>query len=236
MRQSDNEARINILRRTAKEVKSYRVAMKILAACAACLATLIALIYVCAALYENSGSFTVNLNKAEMTEYGLTLSETEDMRYKTSHLNANIVENMTNIDGAVDIPPNVDNYDGEHNGDNYIAYTFYAQNAGKHTVDYEYSLELSNITKGLDEAIRVRLYIDGEAVTYAKKAADGNPEPGTSPFEGTMKVTSGTVTDFEVGEKTKYTVVIWIEGPDPECLDWAIGGEIKIDMRMSIVD
>ena len=33
----------------------------------------------------------------------------------------------------------------------------------------------------------------------------------------------------------KYTVVIWLEGNDPECLDNILGGEFKIDMSMSII-
>ncbi len=236
MRSSNNERRMNFLRRTAREVRAYRVLMKILAACLACLVTSVAIIYICAALYKRTGSFTINLNKAEMTEYGLSLSETKDMRYRTSYLNANIVENMTNIDGK-SIPPNVDSdIGGEHNGDDYIAYTFYLQNAGKHTVNYEYALVMSNITNGLDEAIRVRLYVDGEALDYAKMSNTGGPEPGTEPFYSGTVVTRGDVSDFQVNEITRFTVVMWIEGNDPECLDWVLGGEVKLEMTFNVLE
>ncbi len=236
MRSSNNEKRMNFLRRTAKEVRNYRVLMKILAASLACLVTLVAVIYICAALYNKTGAFTVNLNKAQMTEYGLSLSETKDMRYRTSYLNANIVENMTNIDGNT-IPSNVDSdIGGEHNGEDYIAYTFYLQNAGRHGVDYEYSLNLTNVSNGLDEAIRVRLYIDGEAETYAKMSNSEGPEPNTEPFYSGTVITRGVISDFKVEEISRYTVVIWIEGNDPECLDWVLGGQIKVDMRFSIIE
>ncbi len=236
MRVSNNERRMNLLRRTAKETRAYRVTMKILAASLGCLVTLVAVIYLVAALYETSGSFTVNLNKAEMTRYGLSLSETRDMRYKTSHLDANIVENMTNIDGRT-IPDNVDSdIGGEHNGDDYIAYTFYLQNTGRETVSYDYILSMSNATSGLDEAIRVKVFIDGRSTTYAKMSASGGPEPDTTPFYSGTEVMRGRTDDFKPGDIVRYTVVIWIEGPDPECLDFVLGGQLKIDMKMKIVE
>ncbi len=238
MRSGNNETRMHFLRRTAKEVRQYRVTMKILATSLACIVSLVGIIYVCAALYENTGAFTVNLNKAEMTKYGLSLSETEDMRYKTSHLDASIAENMTNIDGKKTIPENVDNVDGEHNGDDYIAYTFYVQNAGREKVSYEYALEMSNISNGLDDAIRARVYVNGVPTTYGKAPqSDAAKEDDVDEnFYSGTQVMRGRVDDFEVNEKTKFTVVIWIEGNDPECLDFVLGGQVKFEMRMSIIE
>ena len=43
------------------------------------------------------------------------------------------------------------------------------------------------------------------------------------------------IRNFRPGDITKYTVVVWLEGNDPECTDQVIGGTIKIDMAMSIV-
>ena len=31
----------------------------------------------------------------------------------------------------------------------------------------------------------------------------------------------------------KYTIVIWLEGDDPECVDGLIGGEIKMHMNLT---
>ena len=45
----------------------------------------------------------------------------------------------------------------------------------------------------------------------------------------------GRVDNFDPEEKTKFTVVIWIEGSDPDCIDWLIGGEIKLEMVMEVV-
>lgn len=229
------EKRISILRRTAKEVRNYRVHMKLGSALLAILLILTAIIYITAVLYERSGSFTVSIDKYEMTKYGLSLSETKEMARPTSQLNAKIAEKMTNISGE-NIPDNVDQIDGEHNGRDYIAYTFYVQNAGEVEVAYDYEIRMSGVTNGLDEAIRIRVYINGgEPVTYAKTKSDGTgAEPGTVEFTSEAVVMRGREDGFEPREKTKFTIVIWIEGNDPDCLDWLIGGKMKLDMDISI--
>ena len=58
----------------------------------ALLVTITGVTYMAAALYEQSGSFTVRVNKYEMQKYGLTLSESREMVRPTSHLNAKISE------------------------------------------------------------------------------------------------------------------------------------------------
>lgn len=231
---SGNEKRFNLLKRTAKEVRNYRVRMRMLSLILIFLVTFTAVIYVASVLYEKSGSFTVSVNKYEMQKYGLSLSESEEMTRPSSSLNAKVSEKMTNIAGEM-IADNVDMIDGEHNGRDYIAYTFYAQNAGEVEVSYDYEINMSGITNGLDEAIRLRLYVNGEATTYAKTKSDGSgAEPGTVPFHSASVVTRGRVESFLPGEKTKFTVVIWIEGNDPDCIDWLIGGKMKLDMDIAI--
>lgn len=234
--QSGNERRFNLLKRTAHEARNYRVRMKLLGILLAVLVSFTAVVYVAAALYEQSGSFTISINKYEMTKYGLSLSESRDMIRPTSNLNAKIAEKMTNISGET-IPENVNMIDGAHNGRDYIAYTFYVQNAGEVAVSYDYEVNMSGTTNGLDEAIRLRMYIDdGEPVTYAKTKSDGTgAEPGTVEFHSATVLTRGRVEAFEPTEKTKFTVVVWIEGNDPDCLDWLIGGKMKLDMNISIV-
>ena len=229
------ERSISILRRSASEVMKYRVRMKMLSILLVLLLTFTGVVYIAAVLYEQTGSFTVSVDKTEMMKYGLSLSETRDMDRPTSSLNAKISEQMTNIAGET-IDENVDMIDGKHNGRNYIAYTFYIQNAGTVEVAYEYQVNLSGVTQSLDEAIRLRLYVDGEATTYAKTRSDGGgAEPNTTEFYSATVIAKQRVDGFEPGETTKFTVVIWIEGNDPDCIDWLIGGELRVDMLMSVV-
>ncbi|MBQ9778926.1 MAG: hypothetical protein IJW22_08400 [Clostridia bacterium] len=227
--------RTNFLRRTAKEAREYRVRMRILTAALATMVLLTSIFFIISALYNRSGSFTVKVGKVDMTKYGLSLSETPDMAYKTSQLNMNINEAITNIDGTT-IPDDVDSINGEHNGLHYIAYTFYLENAGEIECSTEYTVDMTGISNGLDDAIRLKLYVDGEPTTYAKAKNDGSgPEEGTTAFVSSTVMARGRFDAMQPGEIHKFTVVIWIEGNDPECVDWLIGGQMKIGMNFEII-
>lgn len=223
------------LRRTAAEVKRYRMIMRILPIALGCATAALALVYAVTTLYSNYGSFTVSVNKFDNVKYALTLSETPEFSEPISRLNCKASEEITNIDGA-SLPLDLDMINGEHNGKNYVAYTFYCKNAGEETITYEHQIYIANMTLDIEKAVRVRLYVNGEATDYARTRCDGTgPEPGTTEFVSESIVARGEISDFAPGDVTKYTVVIWLEGNDPECLDNILGGEFKIDMAMSII-
>ena len=227
------------IRRTAREIKRYRRFKKIIPIILLILLLAIILGYVLSVLYMRFGAFAVMVNKLDNLDYALTLSESPSFETSTSHLNAEIHERITNIEGAVSLPDPVtlDNIDGEHNGENYIAYTFYCKNAGKSVFDYTYDLYIANMTLEIEKAVRIRLYVNGEYVDYAYPRTDGveGPEPGTTAFQSRTTVVKKTIKDFHPGDITKYTVVIWLEGPDPDCIDKILGGEMKVDMAMEVV-
>ena len=224
------------IRRTAGEVKRYRTYNRLIPI-ALGIALLILLIgYVVSVLYMKFGAFTVMVNKFDHHEYALTLSESAQQGGYTSRLNAEIAETITNIDGAT-LPDWLDNVDGEHNGDNYVAYTFYCINAGSRTITYSYELYIANMTYEIEKAARVRLYVDGEYTDYAYARTDGieGPEPGTTSFQSGNTIVQRMVEHFAPGDRTKFTVVIWLEGNDPDCVDKILGGEFKIDMAMEVI-
>lgn len=227
--------RDSVMRRTAGEIRGYNRTMKVLAALLGMLTVVTSLLFVVAALYTESGSFTVTIDKVEMTKYALTLSESPDMSKMTSNLNAEIHESITNI-AEETIPANVDMVDGVHNGQNYIAYTFYLQNRGEYEFPVEYSVNMTNITSGLDEAIRLKLYVNGEPTVYAKTRSDGTgPEKGAVEFYSSNVMAKGRIDMLKPDEIVKFTVVLWIEGNDPDCLDPLIGGQIKAEMNINAV-
>ena len=82
-------------------------------------------------------------------------------------------------------------------------------------------------SKGVEKAARVRVYRNGEPTTYAAATADGSPEPNTEPFASKDVVTTISHKNFRVGDVDKYTVVIWLDGDDPECVDKIIGGAVE---------
>ena len=229
-----SERRLGILNRTIKEVRTYTVSKKVMTAVLACITILTTIIYIVSVLYTKTGSFTVSVDKFDMTQYGLSLSETRDLSIKKPELTADINEFMTNI-SAGDIPDNVDKIDGEHNGENYIAYTFYLINAGETSVKFNYQINISEVKNDLDSALRICLYVNGVPTTFAKTATNGTgAEPGTTEFFTSDIVTRGVVDNFGVNDVMKYTIVIWIEGNDPDCVDRLIGGRAKLSMGFSV--
>lgn len=202
---------------------------------AICSAVTVLLIFLMAAmLFAETGSFTVKFIPSD-SESGvaISLSETESFEDPTVMLNADGAVNMTNISGHW-LPAGLDSVDGSHNGENYIAYTFYAKNTGSEACVLKEEFKIESAVKGADAAIRVRIYKNGRETTYAKMSAEGIPEYGTTPFVSDTVAYSGTTERFETEQINKYTLVIWLEGDDPECLDNIKGGNVKMSMNFTV--
>ena len=130
--------------------------------------------YVMAAFYTQSGEFVISLDRT-MADDGFLISETTDFSEKLITLHGTAVANATNI-SIYDIDRDVMNVDGDHNGINYVAYTFYLKNATDETRNYQYQLQLKNAAKGAEKASWIMLYYNGTQNIYAAPNKDGNPE------------------------------------------------------------
>ena len=181
----------------------------------------------------NNGNFSITLDKNLYFERGIIIYDDPDYKVYRSELFA--AANMEFIDNMLQwwLPNDLDEHDGSHNGDNYIAYTFYVENTGTDTSDYWYMVLIDDVIRNVDDAIRIRIYRNGEPTTYAKIGADGNPEIGTTPFVNEELVTFYHREKFKPGDIDKYTIVVWVSGPDRECTDNILGGEIKMHMEFN---
>jgi hypothetical protein len=138
------------------------------------------------------------------------------------------------------LPRNIDTEsDGDHNGKNYIAYTFYVENVGKENTKYWYEVVIDDVIKRVDDAIRIMIFVNGDRKVYAKKnEMTKEAEPNTTPFyEGFADDEENTVVlesrdGFKPNEADRITVVVWLEGDDPDCVNAIIGGEIKMHMNI----
>lgn len=223
------------IRKTAKSISRMSLLMRGTVIIIIVLTSVTAVTYTTAYFYDETGNFTVNLKKTDFTQVGLSLSETSEGGKMSSQLVASPIENIDNIAGEW-IPPDVDSIDGAHNGENYLAYTFYLKNAGQEIVNLKSSINIESVAKGVDEAIRIRVYKNGAPENYAKLRDDGQgPESGTTPFLSSTIVLEEYTLAFAPGQKNKYTVVIWLEGNDPECVDNILGGMAKFSMNFSVV-
>ena len=199
------------------------------------LTLVVTIIFIFSFMQEKMGNFTINLNRLELYRKGITISADSVFTNPTARLTANAISDATNI-SASDLPDNINDIDGDHNGKNYVAYTYYIRNAGKEDVQYSAVVNLDSYSKNADEAARVIVYHNDEKTVYAKKAADGNPEPGTTPFVSENIVCEYYNDEFLVGNVDKYTIVIFLEGDDPECVDAIIGGSLEFSMNISADD
>ena len=191
-------------------------------------------VYIILALFYKGENFTVTLDSEYGRESGLVIYEDKENKYTRTFLRSKDIDFFTDI--SVNwLPENIDNEgDGSHNGRNYIAYTFYAENMGQDTINYWTTIKIDDVVKNVDEAIRVMVFKNGNKQIYAKNnRVTEQPEPNTLPFKDNETVMLELTENFEVGDIDKYTVVIWVEGDDPECKDDLIGGEIKMHMTLT---
>ena len=243
---------------------------------------LLAVLFIIAIFYHNMGRFTVTVDPGAQKK-GLYLYTSRDFKEAKTNLFGAALEECNNIN-INDLPLDVDEIDGMHYGDDYLAYTFYVQNAGVDILDYEYSLNIGDKTKNVETAVWVMLFKNGTFELFAKARPDGSVERqytyksypilkltsqkyeyelsdsergllddneadrlGIVDADGLLElrtqsfisgeiITKGIVEDMNPGDFDKYTVVAWLEGEDPECLDDIIGGYIEMNMMFEIID
>ena len=224
----------------ADSVKKKKVLSRVIKLSLLLLLLFLSLLYIILRIIYNEGKFTVILDSNKTLESGLAIFDSLNNSHGKRKLEATPVKFMDNISYKW-LPDNVDKEaDGSHNGQNYIAYSFYIENQGNQELHYWYEVIVQDVIKHVDEAIRIRIYRNGEPITYAKPSSLGGAEPGTEPFKnvenGYSKDTTiilEEVKDFKPDDLDRYTIVVWLEGDDPECTDDLIGGEIKMYMKIT---
>ena len=69
---------------------------------------------------------------------------------------------------------------------------------------------------------------------YAKpNKTTGEAENGTEKFYSSSEVLVEGRQEFKPGDIDRFTIVIFLEGDDPDCLDNLIGGEMKMHMDIT---
>lgn len=188
--------------------------------------------YVAVSFIYNNGHFTVSLDKNLYLKNQIIVYDDPEYKVYRSELFAKGLDYFDNISYKW-LPNNLDKTDGSHNGDNYIAYTFYVENTGENKADYWTEIVIEEVVKNVDKAIRVKLYKNGKYETYAKLGLNGKPEKNTIPFKDAKTIAVQKVKDFKPKAIDKYTMVIWLEGSDPDCNNNILGGEIKVNMHFN---
>lgn len=244
------------VQRRAEEAKASRRYVKIIPPILGLCAALLIIVYVTSLLFTQYGNFSISVKDFGDSSYALSLCENDTFNKATSKLSAQQVANVNNIT-YTNLPDNLNDVNGSHNGENYLAYTFYVKNSGEKDCSYKYSMVITQATAGVDAAVRVRIYFNpryyvasenaynhsGNYVDYAKPKTGGNGvaevDPGNRGMTNFISndVISEVQTDnFKPGDISKITVVIWLEGEDPDCTNDVLGGRFKTDMNLEIID
>lgn len=243
------------IKHRADQTKLARRLRKILPAVIGLASSTLLTVYVASLLITQSGSFTINVKDYADRSYALALSESASFKRSSSILTATEAVNINNIT-YTNLPNDLNDTDGSHNGENYLAYTFYVKNTGEKACSYKYNLSITRATVGIDAAVRVRIYYNadyyksetdtyhhsGAYTDYAKPQTGGNGLPEVDPGDRVMTnfissdvVAEDQIDGFAPGDISKITVVIWLEGEDPDCTDDVLGGQFKVDMNIEVL-
>lgn len=188
--------------------------------------------FLLAAVYEGE-NFTVTLDPDFAQKSGLVMYEKVDGEEKRI-LKATSADFIDNI-SVKWLPKDLNKQgEGSHNGENYFAYSFYVKNKGSETIHYWYEIAIDDVIRNADEAVRVMVYRNDDMTIYAKEnKKTGEAEEGTTKFFSKDEVAVEQRRNFEPGEVDKFTIVVFIEGDDPDCVDEIIGGEMKMHMDIT---
>ncbi len=248
------------------------------------LLSILVILYIMAAFYTGKGEFVVKVDRP-MADDGFLIAEEPSFGELLVTLRNDAAEDVTNI-SLDEIPRDVMNVDGKHNGENYVAYTFYLKNHTGSQKSYQYQMTMNGSSKHVEKATWIMLYYNGKQKVYAMENDAGHPESlyrrfeipfselaadpdymngrvtnpseahvtdevakmrqmedknglyelKTIPWESDDVVCTGYVDAMEVDEVDKFTVVIWLEGDDPDCTDELWGGHVEFRMLFSYAD
>ena len=214
----------------SKKIKNERKVRKVLMLIFIILMLLLLITYFVVGIIYNSGNFSITLDSNLYFSKGLIIYDDSNYKVYRTELYAETPETFDNIYYKW-LPDDLHNYGGgSHNGKNYLAYTFYIENTSDQVSDYWTELVIDDVIKNVDDAVRIRVYRDDKVVTYAKISSNGTAEPGTVAFGADKLIVREHIVDFTPGRISKYTIVLWVEGSDPECTDNILGGEFKVHM------
>lgn len=220
-------------KKKAEKMRDEKSRIKLLRKALIVMLVFLIVVYFVLRIVYQTGRFTIVLDTSSDMKGAIVMYANKDEKLTRRTLYADVLDFITNISGEW-IPKDIDNEaDGPHNGDNYIAYTFYVENRGDEVIHYWYKIVIDDIIKNVDEAIRIAVYLNGNKTVYAKANSAGTPERNTEAFESDENVMLVQRKNFASGDVDKFTIVIWVEGDDPDCIDDLIGGEMKMHMDIT---
>ena len=167
----------------------------------------------------------------------LTAAPVEDVRDITYYTIEDDLDKILNTNGAF--------LDYVDDLSKYLAFTFYLTNTGTEACDFIYDIKITDEIRGVSKAIRILLIVDGETKdkyeSFTMYMAPDKEEhfypsymPEATEFLDDKTVCETIVRNLVPGKPKKFSIIMWLEGEDPECIQELFGGKIKLSMTFSI--
>ena len=224
---------------TAEKLHKRKKKVKLAKRVSLIILIVLTILFIVLTLVFKGGKFVIQLDKSASRDSSLVIYDFEEDREAKRRLYADEMPFMDNI-SIKWIPQNIDTEkEGSHNGENYIAYTFHVENVGKEAVNYWYEVVIDDVIKNVDEGIRIMIFLNGDKNVYAKLNGDTKePEPNTTAFYNSDLNLDEYIAvleerkNLQPNEPDRITIVVWIEGDDPDTVNALIGGDIKMHMNI----
>lgn len=219
---------------SAKKRYKKKMRTKILKISALVVALFLINIYILLGILFREGGFTISLDYENGRAPSLLIYESPTNKEQKTYLRCEDIDFLSHTTAKWIKDSIHDEADGSHHDDHIMAYTFYVENIGKEPVNYWSTAVIDHQLKGVDEAIRFMVYKNDEPrKIYAKRATNGSPEPDTIPFKNDTTIFLEPREGIMPGEIDKYTLVIFLEGEDPQCVNDILDGEIEMHMTLT---
>ncbi|MCF7932626.1 MAG: hypothetical protein K9K93_05615 [Acholeplasmataceae bacterium] len=193
---------------------------------------------------QEAGNFVLTIDP-EAQNRGIELSNDVFFTFPTDRLVTDPVTNARDITYNWLKLDEIMETDGMYTDPDYVyvAFTFYLRNSGAETVDVSYYIRIQETFKAMDEAVRFLIIEDDEIERMYMKPDIielGSPEPEyynmpeARLWLSDRIVFREIITNFTPGQVKKFSLVVWLEGQDPDTTDAVLGGMLKAFMNFSI--
>ena len=203
---------------------------------------------------QNSGNFVMSVDE-DAFKRGIAISDSSTFETMNRWLTADPVEDVRDTTlQHIDLFEII-NAEGAYKEtrSNYLAYTFFLRNVGSETTPVDYEVVITNQSKNIAEAIRVMIIVDGQVaydeqgiryIECESKTMYQAPDKHDiiykdylqdfTLFKSTDIICSERIFDIRPEQTKKISVIMWLEGEDPECIETLASAKIKITMNLSI--
>lgn len=198
---------------------------------------------------QNAGGFSIKLAE-DADEMGLQLSTDPNFNTYSARLIADSVSDAQPIAYTQLIQDNVVSEVKSHSGTyipqtnrkGFVGYTFYVKNTGSEDVYLTSTMSIVSSKNDVDKAMWVWACFgdddDGQvyqAMDEQQSSSFSYPSdyPSRTYFSGNNVFTK-TEMRLSVNRTMKISIIVWLEGNDPDCTDSIKGGTCRYAMKLSI--